>query len=305
MYKKIIEIFQRLKHKNVSDLWIALNRKLIVMFYKMFSLYPSSKPFLSGDTFRKLSTLVYRGGKLNLTKPEIIYLNSKYLKKFIISAKKIKQNFILISHDGDDIVDLRYKSLANNPHLIKWYAINSILKHTKIIPIPLGLQNRRHHLFGVVSDFVKLRKKNQKKLPRILSCFNIGTNPKIRKPALKILRQIKTVDKFEGTAAAYRQQLNKYMFFASPRGNGVDTYRTWEGIYLNAIPIVVDKNFYGQYKKIPFLIIKDWKELASFSTSDIDTIYQNKIKKLKECKYIWFDYWHKDIKKLFKLNTRH
>jgi hypothetical protein len=308
MYKKILENFGKLKDKSISDLYITLNRKLIVMFYKVFSLYPTSRPFLSADTFRKLASVVYRGEKLNLTKPEIIYLQSKYLKKFMKSAKKIKQNFILISHDGDDLVDLSYKHLANNPFLIRWYAANSILKHTKVIPIPLGLQNRRLHLFGVISDFIKLRKKNQKKLPRILSCFDIRTNPIVRKPVLDILKRLKTVNEFKGTATVYRQQLNKYMFFASPRGSGIDTYRTWEGIYLNAIPIVVEKKFHEQFKKIPFLIIKDWKELESYSASDLNSIYQNKIKKLKENKYIWYDYWHKDIQKniqkLFKENLK-
>jgi len=156
MYRKILEKFKKLKHKSISDLWITLNRKFIVMFYKIFSLYPSSKPFLSGDTFRKFASLVYRGRKLNLTKPEIIYLRSKYLKKFVKSAKKIKKSFILISHDGDDLVDFRYKHLANHPFLIKWYAANSILKHSKVTPLPLGLHNRRHHLFGIIKDFTKL-----------------------------------------------------------------------------------------------------------------------------------------------------
>jgi hypothetical protein len=302
MYKKILENFEKLKHKSISDLWITLNRKLIVMFYKIFSLYPSSKPFLSGDTFRKFATFVYTGGKLNLTKPEIIYLRSKYLKKFMKSVKKIKKSFILISHNGDDLVDSCYKHIANHPLLIKWYAANSIYKHSKVTPIPLGLQNRSYHLFGVIKDFTKLRKQNQKKIPKILSCFDIRTNPTARQPVLEILRKLKTVDEFKGTATVYRQQLNKYMFFASPQGNGIDTYRTWEGIYLSAIPIVLEKNFYGQFKKNPFLIVKDWKELKSYSTSDLNSIYQNKIKKLKNCKYIWHDYWHTDIQKLFKAN---
>ena len=158
MNKKILEKFEKLKYKSINDLWITLNRKLIVIFYKIFSLYPSSKPFLSGDTFRKFATFEYTGRKLNLTKPEIIYLRSRYLKKFMKSVKKIKKHFILISHNGDDLVDFRYKHLANHPLLIKWYAANSILKHSKVTPVPLGLQNKRYHHFGVISNFIKLRK---------------------------------------------------------------------------------------------------------------------------------------------------
>lgn len=302
MYKKILENLEKLRYKNISNLWITVNRKLIVIFYKMFSLNPSSYPFLSGDTFRQLATLVYCGEQLNLTKPEIIYLCSKYLKKFMKDAEKIKQKFILISHNGDDLVNSSYKRLANNPFLIKWYAANSILKHSKVTLLPLGLQNRRFHLFGVISDFKKLRKKIKKKLPRILSCFNIETNPIVRKPVLEILRQLKTADEFRGTATAYRKQLNDYMFFASPQGNGIDTYRTWEGIYLKAIPIITTKNLYGQFKNFPALVIKDWKELKSYSATDLHSIYQNLIKKLNKCKYIWYDYWYKDIQKTFKSN---
>lgn len=302
MFNKIINIIYRIKSKkNIKDFFISLNRKIIVTFYLIFKIHPSSKPFLSGDTFRQLSTLIYCNKKLDLDRSEIIFVKSDLLKLFQNQINNIKKSFILISHDGDDLIDERYDKIINNKFLIKWYAANNVIKNNKVIAIPLGLQNRNYHHFGVISHFKNLRIKKQKKIPRIFCSFNFDTNPELRKKALKTLISLKTADLITGlTAHEYRKKLATYMFVASPEGSGIDTYRNWESLYLNAIPILIKNNLYVQFKNFPALVLDDWSELSFYTEYDLKKIYQIKLKNLKNCKYLWYEYWKKNIQSSFK-----
>jgi len=302
MFNNLIKIYYRIKaKKNINDFFISLNRKILVTFYKTFNMYPSSKPFLTGDTFRQLSTTTYCNKKLDLNKNEIIFVELYLLKFFQDQINDIKKSFILISHNGDNLVNEQYDKIINNKFLIKWYSANVVIKNKKIIPIPIGLQNRNCHHFGVTSHFKNLRINKQKKIPRVFCSFNFDTNPKIRKKALKTLIRLESVDVINGlTAHEYRKILSTYMFVASPEGNGVDTYRTWESLYLNAIPIVIRNNLYSQFKNFPALVLDDWRELGSYTEHDLKKIYKINLKKLKSCKYIWYDYWKKNIQSSLK-----
>jgi len=302
MSSNLINIYHRIKaKKNISDFFISLNRKILVTFYKMFRIHPSSKPFLSGDTFRSLSTSIYRNKKIDLNKNEIIFSEMPSLKLFQDQINNIKKTFILISHTGDNLVNEQYDKIINNKFLIKWYSANVVIKNKKIVPIPLGLQNRNYHHFGVIGHFKNLRIEKQKKIPRVFCSFNVETNPIIRKKALKTLIGLESVDLINGlTAHEYRKILSTYMFSASPEGSGIDTYRTWESLYLNTIPIVIRNNLYSQFKNFPALVLDDWSDLGSYTEHDLKKIYKINLKKLKGCKYIWFDYWKTKIQSSLK-----
>ena len=292
----IIKYF-KYKFKNPRNFFVSLKRKIIVFFYRVFNVSPSSAPFLSGDTFLNFSTFVYSEKEIFSENSEIIFVQSDLLKSFQNQVKKIKKRFILISHNGDDLIDKEYKKLLNNKYLIKWYSANTIIRNKKITPIPLGLQNSRYHHFGIVRDFKNLRAKYTEKKPKILCSFDIRTNMKKRKIAQEILRDHINTDIFSNLSAhVYREKLCEYMFQACPEGNGLDTYRAWESLYLNVIPIVIKNNFYSQFVNLPMLTLNNWTELKSYKANDLKRIYKLKLKKLKYCKYIWSDYWIKDIK---------
>ena len=281
--------------------FIRIKRKAIFLFCEIFKIYPTSKPYLSGDTFRSFATIIYSGHAINLVKSEIIFVQSDLLKNFQNHVNKIKRKFILISSNGDDLVDKRYQKILDNKYLLKWFASNTIIKNNKVIPIPLGIQNSRYHHFGVINDFNEQRIQIKQKLPKILCSFDIATNPKKRKLTLKVLSKIRLVDAINDlTAYEYREKLKNYMFQACPEGNGLDTYRVWESMYLNVIPIVIKNKFYSQLENFPSLILNDWSELELYTKNDLKKIYTLNLKKLNECKYIWFDYWNKKVNCIFK-----
>jgi hypothetical protein len=57
-------------------------------------------------------------------------------------------------------------------------------------------------------------------------------------------------------------RLNDYEFCICPEGNGADTHRLWECLYLKVVPIVVNSQFTKLLIKynIPMVIIEKWDD---------------------------------------------
>ena len=58
----------------------------------------------------------------------------------------------------------------------------------------------------------------------------------------------------------YRRN-RQYPLWLSPRGNGLDCHRTWEALYLDAIPIVWHSTLDSLYADLPIILINDWSEI--------------------------------------------
>ena len=142
---------------------------------------------------------------------------------------------------------------------------------------------------------MKLRKKGGNKIPRVLYGFNINTNKSVRSKAMEVLSQYELADSIHVDSRKYRKVLNEYMFIASPAGNGIDCHRTWEALYLGAIPIVVGRHFYSQFEDFPGVILDSWEELSAFNEETLIEIYEGKRALLDKTRYIWEDYWKEVI----------
>ena len=70
------------RFKIKKNFFVTIKRKVIFLFCKIFKIYPTSKPYLSGDTFRSFATIVYSGYAINLLKSEIVFVQSDLLKIF-------------------------------------------------------------------------------------------------------------------------------------------------------------------------------------------------------------------------------
>lgn len=301
MFNQLIASLNKVSNRSFGDLLFAMEIRVIRKLYNLLSLHPGSEPFLSGDTYKKLSTKEYFGGVIELTKPEIIFTSVDWVKELSEALLNTKENFILITHHSDGSVDSSYRLMADNPRLVMWYAQNNEYPHHKITPIPIGLEDRWRHNNGIVRDFSLLRVTSACRKPRVLYGFSVTTNESKRVPALAALRNAKIADEFVGSSRRYRKTLSQYMFVASPPGNGIDCHRTWEAIYLGVIPVVVSRNFHEQFRDLPVLIVNDWGDLENYDESDLKAIYEELAVKLKNCEYIWFDFWKKRIESVFSL----
>jgi len=65
---------------------------------------------------------------------------------------------------------------------------------------------------------------------------------------------------------AYLKSLREFPFVLAPRGNGVDTHRIWETLYLGGIPIVLrDKCIVPLVVNLPVVLLRRWRDLMNDS----------------------------------------
>ena len=268
-------------------------------------LSPSSEPYLSGDTFRAMSNHVLDArSKIDPSRVcfgDIVFVSLTHISFFFKEVHpKIHGKYIFVTHNGDLTITpahLRYLDAK----IIYWFSQNVNVKHTKILPIPIGLENFSYYNHGIPKLFsdISYTPPEQKK-PRILHGFSTSTNPKIREKAKKVLSQLKTSDEIGSRLISpdYMRVLETYMFVASPPGNGLDSHRTWEALYVKTIPIVlrsVAMEYFAQHG-LPIYIIDNWSDLKTLSESDLRDIYMTKVK-LFQSPALWFDFWKNKIKK--------
>ncbi len=295
--------------KNIMDEWfLKVLRAVQKLHLKLTNTpRPSSYPYISGDSFRALADFVHDEtgtfNPKNVNRGDIVFVGNNFMKEYFLTVhKSIENPYILIQHNGDNVVDEEMASLIDEK-IIRFYAQNTTVNHSKIIPLPLGATNKYWYAGGMPWTYTRKPKKN--KLPRILFSFTIYTNPQERKPALAYFLTHPCMDKPEKflPANAHTKLLNNYSFVISPPGNGPETHRTWEGLYMKTIPIT--KPFVGiNYFKnlgLPIWILDDWTELELFSEKELQTKYTNMMEKAN-FSALYMDYWIELIKK-DQLNT--
>jgi len=78
-----------------------------------------------------------------------------------------------------------------------------------------------------------------------------------------------------------------------PDGNGPDTHRTWETLYLGSFPIVERHVFTERFaEELPLLIVDNW---AHVTQDFLDYVYAAFIKLDWNWQALTMDYWEKRI----------
>jgi hypothetical protein len=294
----VIELINLLQ----SDIRLRLQTKMVKAFNTLMRRRPTSEPYLSGDTFRNIATHIFERSiekktfKNNFKSGDIIFCETHLLEMFqryVLPC--INTRFVLISHNSDMNVTERFSTLLNSRYLEHWFAQNNFLRHIKISSIPIGLENSWMNNNGLVTAYTSIRQINVEKIPRILYGFNVRTNITERAIALRELMQSSVTNQIDVDAHRYRKILNRYMFVASPQGNGIDCHRTWEALYLNAVPIVTKHEFYNTLPNFPGLILNEWSDISKFTERDLALIYREKIQNIKHSEMLWFSYWRNKI----------
>ena len=256
--------------------------------------------FIDGDQFE------------NLAIDNVKYIKIDDIDFFLKNTDLSKINFeILITHNGDkcitdDMVNLAFHSGSK---IKKWCSQNINTTHPKLFCIPIGLErkrwfpalNKQYQLQHTIIDHnIILTDKHIHNL--CYANFSINTNVKSRIECLKYLNSsfctLKTYpcvkQDFYINYSNYLTEILHHYFVICPEGNGIDTHRMWETLYLGRIPIVIKNYVTESFKDLPILILNSWNEL----TYDLLLEYIKKFKN-NEITYsidkLRMSYWKKEI----------
>ncbi len=267
---------------------------------------PSSEPYLSGDTLRKMADHIFDETKtLNpkmVNTNDIVFLKTE-LKEIYFNHyhKDIKSRYLLISHNSDFSINKEDLQYLDNK-IIHWFAMKlNVEMNENISPIPSGLENSRFMMNGKVSNFNKTLNNDKfnldSKREKIFCSFNEHTNYEERHPLMKIIQDRKDIDikKFD-RSIDYLSELSKYKYNLCPEGNNFESHRIWESLLFRSTPIVlnnyVNQNFYNL--GVPLILINNWDILNDLTMDDLNNMNKENEKKDYE-KFVSFDFWKKLI----------
>ena len=267
---------------------------------------PTSKPFISGDTFRNYSDHIFDESQTlkpsKVKKNDIVFLKTDLKKIYFENYHpEIKNPYYLISHNSDESVDKTDIKFIDSK-IKHWFAMKlNTQANDKVSPLPAGLENARYRNNGKVKNFKKIIDNNDyllsNKTKRILCSFNPNTNYQVRKPLLDISKKHPDIDiaNFDNQFK-YLENLSTYKFNLCPEGNNFESHRIWESLLFGCTPIVlnniVNQNFFNL--GVPLLILNSWDELKSYTCLDLEKL--NKINFNKNYdQFVRFDYWKKYI----------
>lgn len=218
---------------------------------------------------------------------DIIYTHGFYADQLF--EKQIKQRYILITHNSDNNINF-----APPDNVIVWYAQNVDIIHPRVKSIPLGIENT----FWLKDKKQMMKKKlcqhrNYKAM--LYVNHNVKTNPDRQKP-YDLFKNNKWATINNGANGQgfdnYLDNIYNHPFVVCPAGNGLDTHRTWECLYMGTIPIE-KRNINNQfYTDLPILFVDDWEEIT-------EKFLYDAFMRIKESKWdmakLTFEYWRNEI----------
>jgi len=228
--------------------------------------------------------------------PKIVFC---YGHRIGILAEKINyfiNSFILITHNSDKNIaenDISIINIYNCNKLLKWYAQNLCFEHHKLFLLPIGIANNQwEHGSNFQNFYNTLSNDTQhiKKSKSIYFFFDINTNKEKRTSCytsivkkIPFLNKISPYDNFK--------RLSEYEFCICPEGNGVDTHRFWEALYLKCVPIVINSPFINIIKNntnLPMIILNSWDDLDINNLQEYSTFNFTDNESIK---YLNLDYY--------------
>lgn len=277
---------------------------------------PGSIPFISGDTFRSWCDFAIEPGGTETSIYELPKLKANtriFIKVDIFHNKKLFNSILnllkmysfepcegptVIIHNGDKPPSERQlEQIA--AYGAKVFCVNITSDNEFVTALPIGLENAHFNKSGNVSNFMKngmpIRDQIQAEPKQnfIFSAFNSRTNVAERKKLIKLIGDSR--HSFLGSTLSpedFRLRIQRSLFVLSPQGNGLDCHRTWESIYLGAVPVVIKgtlSTFFTQ--NLPIWEIEKWESILNMTDAELKQKFKEISK--RDAKIAFSNYWEK------------
>ena len=282
----------------------------------------SSAPFISGDSFMRLADYVF------LKEFDLRYLSSLLVKiqNEIAEFRKIMfievcaleridvlktlvlwiensdtknfKNLTILIHNGDKIPTKSFfETLVSNG--LNVFSVNVSVNNYGVTPLPIGLENRHLRKNGIGLHFnipqdgtFKVNSGTGRKTD-LFASFNVSTNMNERSKAKsELIKHGYSFIEPNLTTERYQNCLKNSRFVISPPGNGIDCHRTWEAIYLGAVPIVLRTCLNEELiNMFPIVAVSEWSEFLETSEIEREIL----ISKFDGVKYpaLNIEYWQR------------
>lgn len=214
----------------------------------------------------------------NYDNPRIIFCYGHRLRYLLNRLSKFNNRFFLIVHNSDEnIGQFIVEQLFNSQKVIHLFSQNLIVDsrlNDFVTILPIGIANSQFE-HGNLQLFKNI---DLTKSENVFMNFEVATNMSKRIVCLQQLTSKGIPFLAKITPGDNLKRMAKYRFVICPEGNGVDTHRIWEAIYLKCIPVVLNNLFTRRLSNvIPLVVLDNWSnlELSLLSESTYKQMMNN------------------------------
>ncbi len=218
--------------------------------------------------------------------PSCVFCYTHCLNSFSDHLHTLQNSCVLILTNSDQNVSYDYcKAVLDCQTIYHIFSQNLLFQHPKVTSIPIGIANRMwphgnlQHFSVYSPELVSIMK-----VKDIFCSVNPSTNSEKRLPCLNRIKDLGIPNLLNMSHPQYLNELAQHKYCICPEGNGMDTHRFWEALYLQSIPIVIHSPFIDgvQNLGIPCICVESWdhfdpSQLPDYSTYSFNTDYYRSI----------------------------
>lgn len=146
-------------------------------------------------------------------------------------------------------------------------ANNLVVDHPKLVFFPIGLPHsssckvigNHDQVFAKISEIKKIKN-------LVYKNFKPQTNMQKRYESYNLKGTHITEGLYDRSVdgrTAYVDNIYNHKFVLCPEGNGIDTLRLWESLYLKSIPIIKSPVIQHFFSDLPILFVQDWNQVLN------------------------------------------
>jgi hypothetical protein len=219
-----------------------------------------------------------------------------------INPPSRNQKLIISGHCDYPITDNLVEYF--NPSI--WWTINKQTTDSRVHSLPLGITNNTnetdlHPIYGNLDCMIEVMNEAKHDKNLVYMNFNISSYPQERQYVFNLFhdKEWVTIGNIENTILGrtnFLREVRNHTFVLCPRGNGIDTHRLWETLYMGSIPIVKRDIAMKDFEDLPICFINVWDEV----TPDLLARERERILSTKWClSKLKVSYWIQKIKDSF------
>ena len=229
----------------------------------LLSVAPTGHPFITGNALAERCRYVINFDDLRVNEEvenDWWFCHSLFLEYFFAKHEP-RGDYVLFSHNSDRAIDQSLRRFFRRPGLRAWFAVNAAAHHAKLHPFPQGIADPRWP-HGDGEALLRVQRQQTEKSNVFDASYDVSTYP----PAREYCREQTGIDPsgrrgFE----EYLHGLASSYFCIAPRGNGIDTHRVWEALYLRTVPVVTRSLLTERHPDLPMIVLDDWSDFRAIS----------------------------------------
>jgi len=274
--KKIIKIISKVNTKIIIDIPSGEEFQQLANYY-----IGEEDDFVYNPLIKQQESRFKYIHKINeeWDNPFVLFCYGGRIIEFAKKLKFLKNECIIIFGNSDENQTLeKCQSYIDWPKVLHIFCQNLSCYNDKASLIPIGMANKQWP-HGNINNFLELDigVLHKEKTKDLFCSFKVDTNFIKRSECLIAINKKGISNIFYSDPKDYLKELSLHKYCICPEGNGLDSHRFWEALWVESIPITLRNTLTEQIQKlgVPCILLNNWDELDISKLTDYSSFVFN------------------------------